>query len=139
MALSAIGQQCYISLQAYLGYPDYSHVTAIDYSSAASNPTLTAAAQSSTPVSVAANTTDQSFNLATLFPALTGLVFISLVDITGTPQPFSFGTAAGTGRQSVAAGAWAAWMPNGGAPPTIFLTNPSTTTASNILISVLSN
>lgn len=124
-------------LQAFLGSPDFQHQTVANFQS---NETFTAAAVANTIVSVPANTTDQAVNLATLFPALTATSFIVVQDVTATPgQPFSVTTVSGSGRIAIAGGGFLAWTQNGGAPPTLYLTNPSTTTASDIQISVMSN
>lgn len=134
--LSVAAQQFYISLQAYLGLPDYSHQTIIDYVAPS---TLTAAVQGGTIITVPTSTTDQAVNLATYNPAVSACLFISIQDVTNPGQPFSFGTATGTGRIQVPASGFVALMVNGTSLPTIYLTNPSASVASEILVSIASN
>ena len=128
-------QSAYIALEAYLGYPDYSHQTVIDY---VSPTTLQGIVQAGYPAIVPPNTTDQAGNLASLFPELAYLLFLVVMDATTPGQPFSFTTVAGSGRLSVAASSFFSYMPNGGTPPTLYLTNPNNTEAL-IQIGIISN
>jgi hypothetical protein len=132
--LAGTAQPTYISLQAYLGPSDYAHQTVIDY---VSPQTQTATVANMVTISVPASTSYQAVNLATLFPSLTSCVFLSAVDVTSPGQGFSISTVNGSGNITVAPGAWFAYMPNSGAPPTVYLTNTSTT-AALVQISVMS-
>jgi hypothetical protein len=133
--LAAASQYAYVSLQTYLGAPDYSHQTLIDY---VSPTTFTAAAADSLTVTVPPSTTDQTANLATLFPGLQAALFVAIIDITVPGQTFSVTTVSGGGRVAVAGSSWFAYMPNTTTLPTLYLTNPNTTTA-DLKILVLSN
>jgi hypothetical protein len=134
--LPVTAQQAYVSVQAYLGLPDYTHQTVIDF---VSQTTFTANAPLITTVTVPANTTDQSVNLATTFPGITAVLFLSVADVTNPGQPFSITTTSGSGRIQIAASSCAAYLTNSITPPTLFLTNPSVTTASVIYIGILTN
>ena len=132
--MSLATQPLAVYIEAFLGAPDYSHQTLITFTSAS---TATAAVQQSTLLTVNANTTDLSFNLASYFPGISNCQFVVIQDVTNPGQPFSVGSNAG-GRFSVQASSPMCWMQNGGNPPIIYLTNPSSTTASSILVSVAS-
>jgi len=133
--LPVTAQQAYISLRANLGYPDYTNQPLINF---VSSTTFTAAALAINEVTVSANTTDQAVNLSTLFPALSNLLFVMFIDITTPGQPFSITSVSGSGRLSVAANSFYAYMPNTSSGPTLYLTNANST-SSLIQIAVLSN
>jgi hypothetical protein len=120
--LPVAAQQAYISIQAYLGPPDYSHITAIDYVS----PTIqTAAVMDALEISIPGSTSYQAVALGTLLAALSAGVFLSLSDITSPNQSFGVSTVNGSGGVTIAPGGFWAYMPNGGAFPTLYLSNPN--------------
>lgn len=129
---SGAAQALYVALQASLGTIDWSHQTIINAAPAG----MTAGSVGAIPVSIPALTTNQLVNLATLFPGLTNVQFISIQDITATPQVFSVGVG-GAANVAIPASGFMAWTQNGGAPPTIQLSN-ALATAGNVLISVAS-
>lgn len=135
--INATLQQAYIALQAFLGSPDFSHQTAVNFV----NPsTQQAAVLDSGTIDIPIATVDQATNLATMFPACQNCAFIIIQDITPSPgQPFNFTTVAGSGRLAVAANGFIAYTVNGGAPPTIYLSNPSASAVSAIKVWVMSS
>lgn len=133
--LPGASQQVFISLLATLGEPDYSHLTALSFSS---QPTLNGVVLPSYPVEVPSATIDQTVNLPSIFPAITNLVCIAVMDITNPGQNFSLTTTAGSGRMLIAASSPWFYMAGGGAPPIIYLSNSNLTT-SLILITLISN
>lgn len=99
-------------------------------------PTTLAAIQLINVVRVPALTTNQSINLATLFPALTAgsTVAISLRDVSGTPIPFTVSTAAADPGLPIRAGGFLAWAAS--SLPTIYVDNPHATLALELQIEV---
>lgn len=136
--LPASPQQAYISLQAYLGAPDYSHETVIDFNSASTFPNLTAAVMEAYDYLLVNGASYTAVNLATQFPAISNAVFIAVMDVTVPGQTFGISTASASGLVTIAPSCWWSFMPNGGALPTIYLTNTNATSGL-IRIAALSN
>ena len=124
----------YIGLEAWVGQPDITHETALNFLSPA---TLTAQAVYKTIINLPALTVNQLLNLAALFPAATACKFIALIDVTTIGQTFSVGTAPGAATPVKASSPFL-WMPNENAPPNLYLSNPSATLASDILVVLVS-
>lgn len=133
MALATKALKIY--LQCFLGEPTFAHETVVNYQNA---DTDTGAVVQDVLINVPVSTTDQQVVLATYFPNISNCRFIVVQDLTNPGQQFSFATDAGSNRVPVQAGAFVAWVQDGGAPKSLYLTNPSATTASDILISVVS-
>lgn len=122
--LPGTAQQAYISLQAYLGSSDFAHQTLIDL---VTPTTLTSIAQAQAPLTVLAAASYTAFNLASYFPAVINSLFIAVFDQTVPTQTFGISTVNGSGSQTIAPGLFWAYCPNGGAPPTIYLSNVNAT------------
>jgi hypothetical protein len=90
-------------------------------------------------VTVAASTSNASFALATLFPAITAPVFLYVVDVSNPGIGFKITTSSGTGKMGVAPNFWFAYMADGAtALPTIYIDNPSSTQTLYLSIGALS-
>lgn len=122
----------YIAIQAFLGQPDFTHQSIIEY---VAQSTQTGSVLNSTTVTIPAGS-GLSVNLSQVFPAISNCQFIVIQDITATGQPFSVGFSAGA-LVAVAASSPFCWVANGGVPPTLYLTNPNGA-AGNVQISVVS-
>jgi hypothetical protein len=134
--LAGTAQQVYISLQCYLGPPDYTHETLIDY---VSPTTLTGIVPQTMPYILAPSASYTSVILATWFPAVANAIFLCILDQTVPGQPFGVSTSSATGSVQIAASSFWTYMPNGGTLPTVYLSNPSGSTASLLQIMCLSN
>ena len=131
MTLATKAMVCYI--QAFLGEPDWSHDTAINYKTA---DTATGAVVQTLLVNVLAAATDYEVDLDVLFPVVDNCQFVAVQDVTNPTQAFSFATQPG-GRKAIQAGAPICWLQNGGRPGKIYLSNANAGT-SQILVTVIS-
>jgi hypothetical protein len=128
--LTAIGtnvaaQQAVISLRSYFA-PQGPTQQAILNSTTPDS--FTADAAEVHTVSVPPSTTDQSFDLATLFPTMTAPVFCGIVDVSNPGIGFKITTVSGSGRVGVAPNFWWAYMGDGTtALPTVYISNASST------------
>lgn len=118
--MSAIPQPLAVFLQAFLGQPDFTHQSMINYTSPT---TGTAGFIETYTANIPTGGGIVPVNLATLFPAATNVQFLAIVDITNPGQPFNFGINNNSPLVAIPASGFAAWMQNGGAPPTIYLSN----------------
>jgi hypothetical protein len=87
--------------------------TICNYESANS---LTAGAGNTGTVIIPATSTDNEVDLAAMFPAMTGPIFVSVQDVTNpdvTNVGLLWGTAAGEVTQSLGAGGFIAWLADG--------------------------
>ena len=131
MALATKAMVCYI--QAFLGEPDFSHDTAINYKTA---DTATGAVVQTLLVNVSAGATDFEVDLDDFFPAIDNCQFVAIQDVTNPTQAFSFATQPG-GRKAIQAGAPVCWLQNGSTPGKIYLSNANAG-VSQILVTIIS-
>ena len=125
-------QPLYISLQAFLGEPDYTHETILNFIAAA---TLTGSVVYKTTVAVPNSTTDQQVDMSALFPNLTACKMLVVIEVSSTPLAISVGLSAGT-RVALTAGYPMIFFPNAGTPPDVYLTNASGSAAEVMVIAV---
>lgn len=115
--------QVEIASQAVLGLSYGVNQTLQNYNE---NGSTTARFALSQTIFVPPNTTDQSINLATLFPSINSAIMWGVSDISSPGQAWSFGMAAGGSRFDINPGGYFSARVNGSAP-TIFVDNPSAT------------
>jgi hypothetical protein len=113
--MAALPKLLAVYMQAFLGEPDYSHQTGINFVAPS---TLQGGALFTTAIEIPAGG-NAGANLQSLFPGATNVQFVALMDITNPGQAFTI-----NGLIPVAAGSPIAWVQNGGAPPNLTLTNP---------------
>lgn len=135
---TANSTQAFISLSCYLNpQGSSSQQNILAYRSA---DTLTAGPPGILTVTVAASATT-SFNLATLLAAFTAPVFVGVSEVapTNAGLGFQITTVSGSGKVGVAPNGFWSYVADGTtALPTIFVTNPSSTTVLVLSIGVLS-
>lgn len=130
--MTATSVPLYIAVQAFLGQPDYTHETILNF---ISGTTLTGTKVYKTTVALADSTTDQQVNLATLFPNLTACKLLIVIEITSTPVAISIGFAAGASK-ALKAGYPFIFPLNGTAPGSLYLSNSSGGAAEVMVIAV---
>ena len=128
--------QAVVSLRSYLNPVGATQTALLNYSSPDA---FTAAAGASLLVKVPALTNNFLVDLAALFAAYTGPIFVALYDSTSPGVGYSWSTVSAGQKQTVGPGKWLAWMADGAtALVPLYIDNTST----NILclsISIMSN
>ncbi len=119
---SVATSQAVISLRSYMNPQGATQQTIANYASA--NDVVAAAGDTGTVV-IANGTTDNELDLAAMFPAMTGPIFVVIQEVTNPGVGFLWGTAAGDVTQSVGANGFVAWTADGTtALESIFVDNP---------------
>lgn len=127
--------QAVISLRSYMTPQGPTQTTLVNTTTPDS---FTADAADTITRSIAASATNQSFNLATLFPACTAPVFVCIADVSSPGVGFAITTVSGSGKMGIMASYWMAYMANGTtALPTVYIDNPSSTQSLILQISVM--
>ena len=135
MATNTTPQQVEINAQVNWGLSEFTSSLLLNYQ----EPNTTTALFSATiTVVVPINTTNNAYNLATLFPADNSPLLFGLADLSQPGQQLNWGLASSDGRFQMAPGGFALMRVNGGAP-TIYVDNPSTTQPAVLQIFSLSN
>lgn len=142
MALNGVSSPAYIALQAYMGAAGSTNVPAIFYQTGQTSPALSAQVVNSYTVAAPVNGTPNtpvSVSTLSIFPNLTAPVFLGIYDATSPGQLFYAGLGPGSAMIEIAPNGFAAFTCGGTLPTTIYLANPSSTVASDIVIVVMSN
>ncbi len=101
--------------------------------------TTTCTLQASSVVKIPKNTTNNTINLATLFPAVTTAVAYSIADITSSPgQQVAVGMASSGSRFQMAPMGMMMFRVNGSSP-TLYCDNASMTTDAYLSVSCMGN
>lgn len=136
-ALNATSNPAYVALEAFLGVADQAHETAIDFET---NNSYVGAANVGQVIEVAANSTVTVTIANTAFANCPVPQFFAAYDVTPAPGlPFGF-SLDNTHFMNVAALSFVGWICDGEAlPATIYLKNPSMTTAATIKLVCITN
>jgi len=100
--------------------------------------TTTALFQATLVVVVTANTTNNTYNLATLFPVANTPILWGMEDISSPGQQVNWGLASGGQRFNMAPNGYFVCRVAGGAP-TLYIDNPSMSVNALIQLFVISN
>lgn len=132
---NAAAQQVQINSQVVYGLSENNNTVLQNYIEPS---TTTALFQGSIVVVVTANTTNNTYNLATLFPVANTPIFWGVMDISTPGQQVNIGLASGGARFSVSPNGFINVRTNG-AFPTLYIDNPSASTNAILQIYMLSN
>jgi len=135
--MATVSEPFTLVVQANWGYLDYTTTQIAAYQEPVT--TTIAFAGIDPNVTVAASTSNQALNLSTTFPGLTSAQFLYIEEVTNPPTGFSIALSNGGAALTVAAGGFFAVRLGGGALPTVYLTNPNSTTSINLSVGVASN
>jgi hypothetical protein len=97
----------------------------------------TAVAEAQSVIITLANTQNQAFNLATIFPGITNMTLLLLKDISNPGLAHTFKlVSAGANTIPIRAGGVLV-VTTSGTPPTIYLDNSSASQAGNLVVAVV--
>jgi hypothetical protein len=134
-AASATAQQIQLSTQVIFGMQQQYSSPIFNYTEPS---TTTAQYFGNTTVSIPANSTNNVINTATLFPAWNTPVCIGIAEITTPSLNLNVGLSSGGPRFQLAPGGYLVYRSNGGLP-SIYVDNPSASSAALVQVFGLSN